>query len=133
MSTCTVIAWHNASSTRSARAGPSNFEFAPPAPPPAPATPVPQTTIVGEWKFSQFNGLGDIYLTFTEDGRYRVKTAFSDETGQYVFNSNDGSLRLQNTGFFSHDTKIWHCHLSQNSLGVLEDDTGANVMYARIQ
>jgi hypothetical protein len=105
------------------------------APAPAPEPPPPQVrenTIVGKWKFSQLGGLGDFYLTLAEDGHYSLKTAFSSETGMYVFNSTDGSLRIQEEGFLYHEPEIWHCHLSRNSLAVMKDD-GSHLMYYRVE
>ncbi|HZQ24850.1 MAG TPA: hypothetical protein VFA89_18830 [Terriglobales bacterium] len=105
-------------------------------PPPAAQAAAPQSaapSIIGRWKFSQLGGVGDIFLSFDEDGRYRQDTHFSSETGLYVFDESSGTLRLQADGLFSKDQKIWHCHVSRSAMAVLEDDTGAHLMYSRIE
>jgi hypothetical protein len=96
-------------------------------PPPAAA---PQNPIVGEWKTT--TAIGDTVLTFTDDGRYTIKSALVSDAGVYVFSSGDGTLRLQPTAIFSHDIVVWSCQLSGNSLSVVDPD-GAGHVYTRVQ
>ena len=52
-------------------------------------------------------------------------------SGRGIFTS-DGTLRMQDDGFFSHETTIWHCQVFGDRLSVLEGETGAPHMYTRI-
>ncbi len=116
----------------------------PPAPlepasqPPAPAPVVqqsppspPKNTIVGKWKLHE--SLGDTYLTFGDDGHYSIRNIWGLTTnGQYIF-GNNGTLRMQDYGIFTHETTIWHCQVLGDKLSVLEGDSGAPHMYNRIE
>jgi hypothetical protein len=115
--------------------GATSVDTTPPQPPAAidsaPTPSAPKDTIVGKWKLSQ--SLGNTYLTFTEEGRYTIRNILGmTETGLYVL-SPDGTLRMQQESFFSPDTTIWHCHVSGDTMSVLEGDTGAPHMYSRIE
>lgn len=104
-------------------------EAAPPAPaPPPPAA--PQNPIVGQWKTTTL--IGDTILTFTDDGRYTIKSALVSDAGVYVFSIGDGTLRLQPDAVFSHDIVIWQCQLSGDSMSVV-DPEGAGHVYTRLQ
>ncbi|HEX4074721.1 MAG TPA: zinc ribbon domain-containing protein, partial [Candidatus Acidoferrales bacterium] len=65
---------------------------APPAAAPAPDAPpaqappppaAPQNPIVGQWKTTTL--IGDTILTFTDEGRYSIKSALVSDAGVYVF------------------------------------------------
>lgn len=104
----------------------------PAAAPPAQAPPppaAPQNPIVGQWKTTTL--IGDTILTFTDEGRYTIKSALVSDAGVYVFSSGDGTLRLQPDAVFSHDIVVWQCQLSGDSLSVVDPD-GAGHVYTRL-
>jgi hypothetical protein len=103
-------------------------DAAPAQAPPPPAA--PQNPIVGQWKTTTL--IGDTILTFTDGGRYTIKSALVSDAGVYVFSSGDGTLRLQPDAVFSHDVIVWQCQLSGDSLSVVDPD-GAGHVYTRIQ
>lgn len=101
-----------------------------PPPPPQPAKPsAPSNPIVGTWKTSKW-GI-DTVMELDADGHYRFRTGPVTETGVYTYSSSDGTLRMQDDGFFSHKITVWNCQIAGDSMSIIQPD-GPGQIYSRV-